>query len=721
MSRTSSRAINDATAPNTGVDYPQSEKDVNMKPKQSVEPFIPASQNLPELTLKSFVLGIILAVVLAGSNAYLGLKMGQTISASIPAAVISMAVLRMFRQSNILENNIVQTIASAGEVVAAAMVFTIPALIVLGYWTTFDYWQITAIASIGGVLGVLYSVPLRRALIIEENLKFPEGVATAEVLKAGAASKDTNGETKGAGLLITGAIGASLMKFMGGGLHILNETISGWFRVGGAVFGFSNGLSLSMLGAGYIVGLGVCINLLIGGIIAWLIIVPLYGVLVGGPEAFGLAADANAEDFAMAIRSTKLRYIGVGTMVFGGLWAIVSLYQPIKAAIASSFTALKHARLGITQKPLRTDHDIPMTWVIGGILLLSLPLAYLFNHVMAAANLPLSGTMYAITLVFLTIAALFIGFICAAIGGYMAGIVGSSANPLSGITIGAILIVSFSLVLMLGHEITFGVVSKEVMSLAAVVIIIGGVVASSASLSCDNLQDLKSGQLVGATPWKQQLTLIAGVIAGALVVAPILELLYEAYGMGGVFPRAGMDPTKALSAPQATLMASVAQGVFEHKMDWMLVIMGVGIGIAILLFDRIILAPAKAPYRLSVMAVALGIYLPMDVVLPLVIGGLISYFAQRSLKKKIANETPEVKEQSIAMGERRGLLFCAGLIAGDALLGIVLAIPFATYQSTDILAIVGESFSQTATILGTIGFAGFAYYLHVLGSKTLKE
>ena len=718
MSRTFSPLAKDMSHLETA--HIESEKDSTMKPKQSEDPFVPASQNLPELTVKAFVLGIILAVVLAGSNAYLGLKMGQTISASIPAAVISMAVLRLFRKSNILENNIVQTIASAGEVVAAAMVFTIPALVVLGYWTTFHYWQITAIASIGGVLGVLYSVPLRRALIIEENLKYPEGVATAEVLKAGASSKDTPGESKGAGLLITGAIGASLMKFMGGGLHILNETISGWFRVGGAVFGFSNGLSLSMLGAGYIVGLGVCINLLIGGLLAWLVIVPLYGVFGGGPEGFGLAADAGAEDFAMAIRSTKLRYIGVGTMVFGGLWTMVSLYKPIKAAVASSFVALKHARLGLTEKPLRTDHDIPMTWVLGGIILLSFPLAYLFNHVMMAANLGLSGTMYAITLIFLTLAALFIGFICAAIGGYMAGIVGSSANPLSGITIGAILIVSFSLVLMLGHEITFGVVSKEVVSLAAVVIIIGGVVASSASLSCDNLQDLKSGQLVGATPWKQQVTLIAGVIAGALVVAPILELLYEAYGMGGVFPRAGMDPTKSLSAPQANLMASVAQGVFEHKMDWILVIMGVGIGIAVLLVDRLVLAVAKAPYRLSVMAVALGIYLPMDVVLPLVIGGLISYFAQRSLKRKVAHETTEVKEQSMAMGERRGLLFCAGLIAGDALLGIVLAIPFATYQSTDVLAIVGESFSQTATILGTIGFAGFAYYLHILGSKTLK-
>lgn len=680
-----------------------------------ITPFISASENLPELTLKAFILGVLLAIVLAGSNAYLGLKMGQTISASIPAAVISMAVLRLFRTSNILENNIVQTIASAGEVVAASIIFTIPALIVLGYWNTFHYWQIVCIASIGGLLGVLYSVPLRRALIIDSELKFPEGVATAEILKAGAA-KSTTTESNGVGVLVSGALGAAIMKFMAGGLHILSESISGWFRVGGAVFGFSNGLSLSMLGAGYIVGLTVALNFLIGAGLVWLIIVPLYATL-GGPEAFGLMQDAGAEDFAMAIRSAKIRYIGVGTMVFGGLWALVSLVNPIKSAIVSSFHALKQTHLGLTEKTKRTDHDIPMTWVVGGVILLAIPLTMLFNHVLGAANLPLSPLTYGLTLALLTFSALFIGFICASIGGYMAGIVGSSSNPISGITIGAILIVSLSLVLLLGAEITFGVVSKEVLSLAAVVIIIGGVVASSAGLSCDNLQDLKSGQLVGATPWKQQATLMAGVIAGAFVVAPILQLLYEAYGMGGIFPREGMDVTKSLSAPQAALMASVAQGVFEHKMDWILILIGVGIGIFVLLFDRLILAKRNIEHRLSVMAIALAIYLPMDVVMPIIIGGFMSYFAKRSLKKKIEGLSEDEKEMHLKQADRRGILFCAGLIAGEALLGILLAVPFAAYQSTDVLAIVGNSFSQTATILGTIGFAGFAYYLHILGSK----
>ncbi|MBW8309164.1 MAG: oligopeptide transporter, OPT family [Candidatus Paracaedibacteraceae bacterium] len=685
------------------------------QPSGTVIPFIKASENIPETTIKAILLGIILAVVLAGSNAYLGLKMGQTISASIPAAVISMAVLRFFRNSTILENNIVQTIASAGEVVAASTIFTIPALLVLQYWQTLDYWQITLIAVIGGVLGVLFSVPLRRALIVDGGLQFPEGVATAEVLKAGS-NKDQSHTSGGAGLLLGGAIGASILKFFQSGFQLLSESISGWFKVGGTVFGFSNGLSLAMVGAGYIVGLKVAINLFIGALIAWGIIVPLYAYF-GGPETFGLDASASAEAFAMAIKGAKIRYIGVGTMVFGGIYAIVNLVKPIKAAVTSSFVAMKLARQGISEKPIRTEHDIPMTWVVGGTLMLSIPIMLLFNHVLGAADLPLSAFTYGFTLVFLTVASLVIGFICASIGGYMAGIVGSSANPLSGITIGAILLVSFSLLTILGNEITFGVASKEVLSLAAVVIFIGGVVAAAASLSCDNLQDLKSGQLVGATPWKQQLTLIIGVVAGAAVVAPILQLLFDAYGIGGVFPREGMDPSKALAAPQATLMASVAQGIFEHKLDWALVMIGIGIGLGIVLIDRLILAPRASEYRLSALAVALGIYLPMDVILPIVIGGTLSYCARHSLKKKVAQESNEQQENAFSTAERKGLLFSAGMIAGDAMIGIVLAIPFAAYQSTSVFALVDESFSQTAAILGTLSFAAVGYILYNLGSK----
>lgn len=684
---------------------------------QKVDPFIPASKNIPEVTIKSVLLGIILAILLAGSNAYLGLKMGQTLSASIPAAVISMSILRLFRNSTILENNIAQTIASAGEVVAAGIIFTIPALVVMGYWQHFDYWQITLVGLIGSILGILYSIPLRRALIVEGELKFPEGLATAEVLKAG----ESQVQSQGVKFLVMGAIGASLVKFCQTGLHIFGETLSVWFRAGGAVFGFSNGLSLSMIGAGYIVGLKVAINLLVGMVIAWFVAVPLYSVFGATPVEMGLDINASAFDYAMAIRSEKIRFIGVGGLVIGGLWTLFSLLKPIKSAVLSSFEALSKARQGTTIKPLRTEHDIPMVAVLLGIIFLAIPMTFIFNNILAGADLGLTPAKYWLVLGFLTVIVLIVGFICASIGGYMAGIVGSSANPLSGITIGAILIVSLLLVLVLGTDIEFGSATRETLSLSAVVILVGGVVAVCTSFSVDNLQDLKSGQILGATPWKQQATLIIGAIAGSLVVAPILELLFDAYGMGGVLPRPGMDPSHALAAPQATLMASVAQGIFEQTLDWSLVLIGVGIGVAVIIIDKIILAKYHSGYRLSVLAISLGMYLPMDVVLPLVIGGLLSHFAKLAVyrqKSKLSAEKYAVLKQKT---ERHGVLFAAGIIAGDALIGILLAIPFAAYQNTNVLSIVGPSFEQTATVLGSLTFAGFCYCLYLLGSRAKLE
>lgn len=684
---------------------------------QKVVPFIPDSKNIPEVTIKSVLLGIILAILLAGSNAYLGLKMGQTLSASIPAAVISMSIFRMFRNSTILENNIAQTIASAGEVVAAGIIFTIPALVVMGYWQHFNYWQITLVGLIGSILGILYSIPLRRALIVEGELKFPEGLATAEVLKAG----ETEAQNQGVKFLVMGAIGASIVKFCQSGLHIFGETLSIWFRAGGAVFGFSNGLSLSMIGAGYIVGLKVAINLLVGMVIAWFVAVPLYSLFGATPIEMGLEGNVSAFDYAMAIRGEKIRFIGVGGLVIGGLWTLFSLLKPIQSAIASSFEALSKARQGETVKPLRTEHDIPMTLVVLGILLLAVPMTFIFNNILVAADLALAPTKYWFVLGFLTFVVLVVGFICASIGGYMAGIVGSSANPLSGITIGAILIVSLLLVFVLGTDIEFGQATRETLSLSAIVILVGGVVAVCTSFSVDNLQDLKSGQILGATPWKQQATLIVGAIAGSLVVAPILELLFDAYGMGGVFPRAGMDPAHALAAPQATLMASVAQGIFEQTLDWSLVLIGISIGVAVIIVDKMILAKNHASYRLSVLAISLGIYLPMDVVLPLVIGGLLSHFSQKVVYSQRSKLSPEKYNLLKQKTERHGLLFAAGIIAGDALIGILLAIPFAAYQNTNVLAIVGPNFAQTATVLGTLTFAGFCYYLYLLGSRANLE
>jgi putative OPT family oligopeptide transporter len=682
-----------------------------IKDTNKFHPYISDSDSLPELTVKAIILGFVLAAVLAGSTAYLGLKMGQTVSASIPAAVISMTVLRMFGRTTILENNIVQTIASAGYVLSSGIIFTIPALIVMGYWQQFNYWQIFWIAIIGGLLGALFSIPLRRTLIISEKLKFPEGVAAAEVLKAG--DKVGTGESTGIGFLAAGAACSSITKFCQSGLHIFAETIQGWINVGGSVFGMGVGFAFSMIGAGYIVGMKVAFNLIVGAAIAWFVGVPLYTAFFT-PQDFGLGPEASAFDLAMAVRTTKLRYIGVGTMIFGGLYTLFSLVGPIRTAIKSSFSALQKARMGASIKILRTDYDIPFTIVIMSVLALSIPIFFIIKNVIGDAALPISSNLYWIIVSALTVFSLIIGFICASIGGYMAGIVGSSANPLSGITIGSILAFSAALMLILTGEITFGGETKEALSLAASVVMIGGIVACSAALSCDNLQDLKAGYVLGATPWRQQVALMIGVVAGALVIAPILQILYEAYGLGDSFPRLGMDPEHALAAPQATLMASVAKGVFLQVLDWPLVFIGVGIGAGILILDQLILKPLHSEYRLSVMAVALGIYLPIDVIMPLVIGGLINYLARARLKShrhRHGVHFPRVESNT----ERQGLLFASGLIAGDALLGILLAIPFAAYQSTSILSIVGPSFKDTATVLGLLMFSAVGYYLYRLG------
>jgi putative OPT family oligopeptide transporter len=672
--------------------------------KSEFVPYIESHKTLPEITLKATLLGIILAVVMAGSNAYLGLKAGLTVSASIPAAVISMAILRFFRNSNILENNIVQTAASAGEVVAAAVVFTLPALLMMRYWTHFPFFLTTAVVMIGGLLGVLFSIPLRRAFIVESPLKFPEGIAAGEVLKAGdQASKG------GAKDLMAGGIISALVKFAQSGLMIFEESAHYWVSTTKTVVGMGTGLSLVLMGAGYIVGVEVGVSMLLGNLGSWLLGVPLYGYFFGLPEA------DSAYKAAVGIWNSKLRMVGVGAMVVGGVWTLVHLFKPIKEGIASSFDSLRHLKLNPENKIKRTDYDIPMTHVILGILVLTIPLFFIFDYILKSADMGLSSTLYWGIVGLVTVFALIVGFICAAIGAYMAGLVGSSNTPISGVSIMAILSVSLILLLLLGSQVDFVGDTAKALAAAAISIIIGAVMANSASISSDNLQDLKAGQIVGSTPWKQQLMLMMGVVVGALVITPILEILYQAYGIGNVLPREGMDPAQALSAPKAAIMAAVAQGVFSRSLDWSLVLLGCGIAVVIIILDEI-LKSKKIRWRFPVLSVALGIYMPLDVVMPLAIGGFIAFFADKALDKQRSNlGTAYAKAETKA--RHRGLLFSSGLIAGEALLGILLAIPFAAYQSTTLFKIKPEGFENASIFLGMLAFFGIAYYLYKIASR----
>ncbi|MDX1638591.1 MAG: oligopeptide transporter, OPT family [Balneolaceae bacterium] len=674
------------------------------KESKTFTPYITAEDDLPQITIKAVVLGILLSAILAGANAYLGLKVGMTVSASIPAAVISMAVLRMFRESNILENNIVQTAASAGESLAAGVIFTLPALILLQYWMDFPFLDTMAIALFGGVLGVLFTIPLRRALIIEQGLTFPEGVATGEVLKAG-----TEGG-KGITYIIWAGLFGGLYKLGQTGLKLFSGSLSGSVTAGRSIFGVGTELSVALLGVGYIVGLNIAVLVFTGGLISWLFGIPIYTAFADPRVLSEVVGTRSGYDAALQVWSRKIRYMGVGAMVVGGIWALISLAKPLVDGIKSSWEAVRKVRAGEGADIPRTERDMPINFVLWGIAGLSVPIFIVFTQVIDTTHLPVSSGLYWSTMGIGALFSLIAGFLFASVAGYMAGLVGSSNNPISGVTIATILATALILLALLGSQLEFGVDSKRAGAAAAAAIVVGAMVACAAAIAGDNMQDLKAGQLVGATPYKQQIMQIVGVVASALVIAPILSLLYNAYGLGGVFPREGMNPEEMLSAPQATLMQSVAEGVFAQNLEWTMIIIGCVIAVAIILFDKFLEA-RDSEFRAPVLAVAVGIYLPLELTVPIFIGGMIAWYSARRLAVRAEAEGDD-PEKAKELGERRGLLFSSGLITGEALIGIVLAIPFALQESTDALRIVPVDFGPVAHWLGALAAVCFIVWLY---------
>lgn len=672
-------------------------------------PYVRAEDDYPQITFKAVILGILLSAILAGANAYLGLKVGMTVSASIPAAVISMAVLRLFRESNILENNIVQTAASAGESLAAGVIFTLPALILLRYWADFPFLDTMAIAMFGGVLGVLFTIPLRRALIIEKDLKFPEGVATGEVLKAG-----TEGG-KGIIQIAYAALAAALFKLGQTGLKLFSGSVSGSATIGGSIFGMGTELSVALLGVGYIVGLNIAVLVFAGGLISWLFGIPLYMAFADPVQVAEVVGNASGYDAALEIWSQKIRYMGVGAMVVGGVWALISLAKPLKDGIISSWEAVKKARSGEGSDVLRTEQDMPINYVLWGVIGLAIPIFIVFTQVIDATHLPVSSGLYWSTMGVGVLFSLVAGFLFSSVAGYMAGLVGSSNNPISGVTIATILATSLILLAMLGTQLQFAVDTEQAKAAAAAAIVVGAMVACAAAIAGDNMQDLKAGQLVGATPYKQQIMQIVGVVSAALVIAPILSLLFNAYGMGGVLPREGMSTDEMLSAPQATLMQSVAEGVFARNLEWNMIWIGAVIAVAIIILDNVLEAK-DFEFRTPVLAVAVGIYLPLELTVPIFIGGMIAWWAGRVVAKRAEQEGGDVEEAK-TQAERKGLLFSSGLITGEALIGIVLAIPFAIQESTDALRMVPESFAPYADWLGGIAAIFFCIWLYKVAVK----
>ena len=613
-----------------------------------------------EITVKALFLGIMLSMVLAGANAYLGLFAGMTVSASIPAAVISMGVLSLFKNSNIRENNIVQTAASAGESLAAGVIFTIPALVLLGYWDSFDYFEVAKIAAIGGVIGVLFTVPLRRALIINAKLKYPEGIATAAVLKAGDDAKRSQSSDAGGGLgtIALTSLTGGLMKLMQQGFGMWQVEAAGARAIGGSIFGIGTDLSPALISVGYIVGRNIGILVVGGGLISWAFAIPIYSAVVG--------FEGDPLDAAFNIWTTKIRYLGVGAMVVGGVWSLVKLFKPLIEGIKASLEALKE---NSSEKEVSIEErDMPINYV--GIALAALLIPVFLLYIGIVNSFPIAALLTVVMMIF--------GFLFSAVAAYMAGVVGSSNNPISGVTIATILFTSILLLALLGTGSGVG---------AASAIMVGAVVCCAAAIGGDNLQDLKAGQIVGATPWKQQVMQIVGTVSSAIVLGLVLDILHTAYTIG--------SPT--LSAPQATLMKSVADGVFNGNLPWTFVYIGGVIAVALILID---LRQEKigSDFRVPVLAVAVGIYLPITLTVPIFIGGMVNHYGKRS-------GAGEAKE-------KKGLLMSSGFITGEALMGILVAVPIFLSGNKDWWPQLGEF-----NWLGIVLFLGMIGWLYKSVSK----
>ena len=603
-------------------------------------PYISPETSLPELTLKAILLGATLSVILSAANAYFGLFAGLTVSASIPAAVISMAILRLFKNSNILENNLVQTAASAGESLAAGVIFTIPALVIMGYWSEFNYWETTLIALTGGILGILFTIPLRNALIVKEKLKFPEGLATAEVLKTG------EGGGKSVKYLIWGGLVGGLFKICEAVLNVWHATFEKAALLNQKVYlYFGMNLSPALVAVGYIVGLNIAFLVFLGGAISWYVAIPAYIATVGPPEGI-----TDPETMGIAIWSGQIRYLGVGAMVVGGLWALLSLRTSLATALQSGVEAFR-AGADQLKNQLRTEMDTPMSWVLIGIGVLVVPVFIIYLR--EIHDVAITALMAVIMVI--------AGFLFSAVAGYMAGLVGSSNNPISGVTIATILSSALLLAALMG--------TADPGRGAAAAILIGAVVCCAAAIAGDNMQDLKAGYILGATPYKQQIMQVVGVAAGAFAIAPVLNYLLIGYGLGA--------PTdaqpNALAAPQATLMQSVAVGIFGGGLPWNMVMIGAGIAVVIIALD-VYLERQGSSFRMPVLAVAVGLYLPLELDTSIFIGGLLAWVISRYLKKQRSTQDEAHHHAASDSASKAGLLLASGLITGEALMGIMIAI-----------------------------------------------
>ncbi|HEV8600228.1 MAG TPA: oligopeptide transporter, OPT family [Gemmatimonadales bacterium] len=625
-----------------------------------------------ELTLRGLILGSVIAAVFTAANIYLGLRVGITIASSIPAAVISMGILRAFRTGSIRENNIVQTVASAGGTLSA-IIFVLPGLIMIGWWRGFPFLTTFLICALGGILGVLFSIPLRRALVVNSPLPFPEGLAAAAVLKAGAtgdeASPDAVERKRGPLIVLVGALTSATTQIISA-TGVAATGLAHFFRVGAGATGVQLGFSLALLGAGHLVGISVGLAMLTGLLIAWGIATPILSQGVPGDLA----------TVAVTTWRTQVRFIGAGAIGVAAIWSLIKLVRPVFAGIMATGRARSAAG-----SSGQDDRDIPLSMIglltAGCLLLIGWLLhGFIGGTALEARTWPLllGGVVFTVL----------IGGFVATVAGYMAGLIGASNSPVSGI--GILATVAVALLLAVFAQPALGGGATD--ALVAFALFTVAIVFSIATISNDNLQDLKTGQLVGASPWKQQVALIVGVIAGSLVIPPTLDLLNRAYGFPGDPNRAAIsaDP---LPAPQAALISTLARGVLSAQLDWKMIGIGALVGLVCIVLDELL--GALKLIRLSPLAIGIGIYLPMDATQPVVVGALIGWLYNRAMDRRGNAE----------MAKRFGVLLASGLIVGESLLGVLNAGLIVATGSAAPLALVGVDFAGPAQWVGIVLFA----------------
>jgi len=635
-----------------------------------------------ELTLRALVLGALITTAFTAANIYLGLKVGLTFASSIPAAVISMAVLSAFKDSSILENNIVQTVASAAGTLSA-IIFVLPGLVIVGWWTGFPFWQSFLICVSGGVLGVLFTIPLRRALVTHSDLPYPEGVAAAEVLKVGSGTrgevKDDTGEAREGLVAVTLGTVASAGLAIVGATRIAATEVTGYFGLmGRASTGYDIAWSLALLGAGHLVGLSVGIAMLVGQVISWVVAVPILTAM--HPAAAGVTLAAHTA----AVWRTQVRFLGAGTIAIAAIYTLATLAKPVLGGLVSTLVASRSTTVDDDR-----DRDISPPWIIAlAIVCLAIAgvLAFTFAKSTVLAPSALRLTLVAVPFVFL------VGFLIAGICGYMAGLIGASNSPISGVGILSIVICASLLVMAVTPT------DATRPALVAFALFITAIVFACATISNDNLQDLKTGQLVGASPMRQQIALIVGVGAGAAVIPSVLNLLAKAYGFAGA-ANIGVVAPNPLPAPQATLISALAQGVIGGKLDWQMIGIGALVGVALIVVDAALGAMKKL--RIPPLAVGIGIYLPMSATFAVIIGALISHWFNRK-----ARATPNPGRT-----ERLGTLVASGLIVGESIWGVINAGLIVATSNDAPIGLAPESFGP-APWLGVLGFVALVVWLY---------